>query len=375
MHRLKFSSEPSSSAQAVGLRYVSDAVPGIHRAQGKKGFRYFEASKKLVRDKATLARIKALSIPPAWTQVWICPFASGHLQATGRDDRGRKQYRYHPRWREVRDQTKYLQMTAFGRALPAIRRRVARDLRRSGLPRKKVLAAIVKLLEVSHIRVGNDEYARANKSFGLTTMRNNHVQAAGAKLRFQFRGKSAKFHNVTITHRRLAKVVRNCQGIPGQHLFQYLDEKGHPQNVDSGGINDYLRAITGANFTAKDFRTWAGTALAVMALCEHGSGSDANAKKNVRRAVEKVAETLGNTPAVCRQCYIHPAIFEFYRDGSMLKMLRRQGGTRATRSPYSLRPEEVTVLTMLQQSLARQKSGNHMKKQLERSLRKIQRRG
>jgi DNA topoisomerase-1 len=371
----KFPTEPAESARVVGLRYVTDAAPGIRRKSFRGGFRYLDSQKRTLRDARRLAEIKRLAIPPAWTDVWICPSANGHLQASGRDARGRKQYRYHPRWREVRDETKYAHLIAFARALPRIRRRSARDLRRPGLPREKVLAAVVRLLEISLIRVGNEEYARNNGSFGLTTMRNRHVAVAGDKLRFQFRGKSGKAHRVQIKEERLAKIVRNCLGIPGQDLFQYIDGEGKPQDISSGDVNEYLREVAGADFTAKDFRTWAGTILAAMALREFEKvDSRAQAKKNIVKAIESVARRLGNTPAVCRKCYIHPAVIDAYVDGSMLRTLQQQARAQFTTSLHSLSSEEAAVLTLLQQRLAQEKRGSDLSKQLAQSVRKARRR-
>src|SRR4051812_42366512 len=312
--------DPVESARAGGLRYVSDESPGFGRQRAGKGFRYFHTSGKELRDPAHLGRIKSLAIPPAWTDVWICPVANGHLQATGRDARGRKQHRYHPRWREVRDDTKYNRMIAFAKLLPKIRKRVAQDLKLSGLQRNKVLATIVKLLELSLIRVGNDEYARDNNSYGLTTMKDRHAKIRGAKIVFDFRGKSGKDHTIEIEEPRLAKIVKNCQDLPGQELFQYVDEEGQRQDVRSEDVNEYLREIVGDDYTAKDFRTWAGTVLAAIALRELKKfDTQAEAKKNIVRAIENVAERLGNTPSVCRKCYIHPAVVNSYLEGTMLQ--------------------------------------------------------
>jgi DNA topoisomerase-1 len=271
---------------------------------------------------ADLARIRSLVIPPAWTEVWICPDPRGHLQATGRDARGRKQYRYHPRWREVRDGDKYGRLPEFGRALPAIRRRVARDLSRSGLPRAKVVAAIVKLLETTFIRVGNDEYVRQNRSFGLTTMRDGHVRVSGSKVKFLFRGKSGVQHDLEFDDRRLARVVKQCRDLPGQELFQYRDAAGKVVDVGSEDVNAYLKAITGTDFTSKDFRTWAGTVLTAKLLCEgEPCGTATAAKKAVAAAIDQVAKRLGNTRAVCRKCYVHPAVIESYLDGSITRAM------------------------------------------------------
>ena len=308
---------------------------------------YLDAEGARVREPETLARIKRLAIPPAWRDVWICSLPHGHLQASGRDARGRKQYRYHARWRVVRDETKYARMVAFAAVLPGLRRRVADDLERSGLAREKVLAAVVRLLETTLIRVGNEEYARANRSFGLTTLRTHHVDIDGATLTFEFRGKGGRKHRVDVNDRRLARLVGRCQDLPGQELFQYLDADGERRTVDSGDVNAYLREVTGADFTAKDFRTWAGTVLAAHALAHHeGFGSQAEAKRQVARAVERVARELGNTPAVCRKGYIHPAVIETYLEGDLVDAL----GGRLDRGPGSatgLRPEEAAVLALL----------------------------
>ena len=348
--------DPVKSAKAVGLRYVTDDLPGIQRQKTGNAFIYRTAAGKILRDPRQLRRIKALAIPPAWTDVWICRHPNGHLQATGRDARGRKQHRYHPRWREIRDETKYTRMVAFAKALSKIRKRIARDLASPGLPREKVLAAVVRLLEVSLIRVGNDEYARDNDSFGLTTMKDRHVDVNGANLRFSFRGKGAKRHTVDIQDRRLAKIVKSCQELPGQELFQYLDEAGKMQDVRSSDVNDYLREISGQNFTAKDFRTWAGTVLAAMALGEFEKfDSQSQAKKNLLRAIESVAKRLGNTPTICRKCYIHPEVIDAYLDGTLVDSLKRRAEQQLTGPVRKLPPEEATVVGLLQQRLANQK--------------------
>jgi DNA topoisomerase-1 len=346
------------SARAAGLRYVSDAMPGIHRRRAGRGFVYETADGRRVRDAATLQRIRSLAIPPAWTDVWICPLAEGHLQAVGKDDRGRKQYRYHPRWRGVRDETKYGRLIAFGNALPALRARVERDLRRSGLPKRKVLAAIVRLLETTLIRVGNEEYARQNRSFGLTTMRDRHADIRGSRIRFRFRGKSGIPHDVDLDDRRLAKIVRGCQDLPGQDLFQYVDENDEPHPLDSADVNDYLREISGQDFTAKDFRTWAGTLLAARALHEFESfDSKTQAKRNIVQAIESVAKRLGNTKAVCRKCYVHPAVLDAYLEGSLAKMLSHRVEKEMKNALHQLPPEEAAVLAFLHQRL-NQESAN-----------------
>jgi DNA topoisomerase-1 len=305
-----------------------------------------------VTDKNTLARIKRLAIPPAWTEVWICPKQNGHLQATGRDARSRKQYRYHPHWRQTRDETKYNRMLEFARALPKVRKRIEADLKKPGLPREKVLAAVLKILETGLIRVGNDEYARSNKSFGLTTMQDRHVDVNGATIRFQFRGKSGKFHKIDIQDRRLAKIVANCQAIPGQELFQYIDERAKPRDITSTDVNEYLREITESDFTAKDFRTWGGTVLAAMALQEFEKvDTKTQAKKNLVRAIEAVAQRLGNTPAICRKCYIHPEIMNAYLEGTMLDTFKKRA-EQQLRNIAGLSPEEAAVLAFLQRRLA-----------------------
>ncbi len=324
-------------------------MPGIRRIRSGSGFRYVDASGRTIRDEDALGRIRSLAIPPAWTDVWICPRPDGHLQATGRDARGRKQYRYHPRWRDVRDETKYGRMIAFGLALPRVRARVARDLARPGLPREKVLAAVVRLLETTLIRVGNEEYARANGSFGLTTMRDRHARISGATIRFEFRGKSGVRRAVDLHDRRLARIVRRCRDVPGQELFQYLDPDGRRHSVDSTEVNDYLRRIAGREFTAKDFRTWYGTVLAARALQEfQGFDRKTQAKKNIVRAIDQVAVRLGNTRAVCRKCYVHPAVLEAYLDGTLSQSLKRCGEGLTQTSRRRLSAEEAVVLAFLE---------------------------
>jgi DNA topoisomerase-1 len=344
---------PVASARAAGLRYVVDDKPGLTRHKRGKGFVYRGPDGKPVKDAATLARIRALAIPPAYTEVWICPTENGHLQATGRDARRRKQYRYHPRWREVRDEVKYGRMLAFGAALPVIRARTKSDLEADGLPREKVLAALVQLLEKTLIRIGNEEYARTNKSFGLTTMRDGHVEVKGSTLIFEFRAKSGIQQTVDLREPKLAKTVKKCQDLPGQTLFQYVDEDGVRQTVDSGDVNDYLREITGQEFTAKDFRTWAGTVLAACALREFEEfSSETQAKKNIVQAIESVARKLGNTKAVCRKCYVHPAVLDAYLDGTTIDVITKHA-SRLLRKFNGLSREEVAVLALLQHRLLR----------------------
>jgi DNA topoisomerase I len=339
---------PAESAKAAGLRYVNDeTLPGIRRLAVSKGFRYVAPNGRAVTDHADLQRIRSLVVPPAWRDVWICPLATGHVQATGRDARGRKQYRYHPRWREVRDEVKYGRLVAFARALPRIRQRTDADLRRSGLPREKVLAAVVQLLEKTLIRVGNEEYARQNRSFGLTTMRDQHAKIQGSTVRFEFRGKSGIEHAVDLHERRLATIIKACRDLPGYELFQYVDEQGHLQMIDSADVNAYVREICGEDFTAKDFRTWAGTVLAAQALAEFTMAtSAAEAKRNIAEAVAAVSKRLGNTKAVCRKCYIHPAVLEAYVDGATIRTVRpRAGGAKRGRVPLSA--EESAVVALL----------------------------
>jgi len=344
--------EPSDSAQAAGLRYVTDTMPGIERKRAGKGFTYVRPDGTRLTDRKEIARIRALAIPPAYTDVWICPYPNGHIQATGRDARGRKQYRYHPRWREVRDETKFGRMLDFTRVLPAIRAQVERDLSRPGLSREKVLATVVSLLECTGIRVGNNEYARANRSFGLTTLRNRHVEISGSKLRFQFRGKSGKIHDVVLTDRRLARIVARCQAIPGETLFQYEDENGVRQTVDSADVNSYLRQIAGQDFTAKDFRTWSGTLLAVAALQELGpAASEREAKSVVLQAIDKVAGQLNNTRAVCRKYYVHPAVFEAYLAGTMMAGLGNGTAKAAAEAAAGLSDEERAVVRLLSRQM------------------------
>jgi len=336
------------AAESAGLRYVSDTMPGIRRRRAGQGFVYVTPAGRLVRDRVDLARIRAIVIPPAWTDVWICARADGHLQAVGRDARGRKQYRYHARWRAVRDRTKYDRMLDFARALPRIRRRVRRDMRRPGLSREKVLATVVQLLEATQIRVGNEEYARSNRSYGLTTLRDRHVEVSATRLRFRFRGKSGKLREVEISDRRLARIVRRCQEIPGQELFQYVDDDGRVRGVGSGDVNEYIRDVSGADFTAKDFRTWAGTVLACAALrglerarTKHG------VRKNVTRAVAQVAERLGNTPAVCRKAYIHPRLLDRYVEMQEDGLIAGPGPAAA-----GLRSDEASVVRLLREQPA-----------------------
>ena len=337
--------EAVASAQAAGLRYTTDTKPGLRRKRKGSRFVYVTSDGKPVRDAASLERIRKLVIPPAWTDVWICTDPRGHLQATGRDARRRKQHRYHPRWRQVRDETKFDRLIGFAQALPAIRRRTTDDLGRVGLPRDKVLATVVQLLEKTLIRVGNDEYAKQNQSYGLTTLRDGHVEVSGARVRFTFRGKSGVEHEVALDDRRLARIVQRCRDLPGYDLFQYLDDEGGRQTIESADVNAYLRSVTGNDFSSKDFRTWAGTVLATECLRDLDRfQTEAEAKRQIVRAVESVAKRLGNTKAVCRKCYIHPAVFDAYMDGSLVK----RGTRRVTRRIGALSEPETAVLSLLQ---------------------------
>ena len=335
--------EPIESARAAGLRYVSDLSPGIRRKRAGKGFMYRNSEGRTVDDRDTIRRIKGLAVPPAWTDVWICPNPHGHLQATGRDARGRKQYRYHLRWREVRDAVKYDRMVAFAAALPEIREQTDRDLERPGMPREKVLAAIVRLLEETRIRVGNEEYRKENGSFGLTTLRNRHVEVIGSDVHFSFRGKSGKLHRVDLQDRRLARIIKRCLEIPGQELFQFLDDSGAAKPIESADVNAYLRDISGEDFTAKDFRTWAGTILAARFLRETITRPNTRgAKKQLVRAIAQVADELGNTPAVCKKGYIHPAVIAAYLAGGLKPVIKKDDV-----DPYELSAEERSLLALL----------------------------
>ncbi len=334
--------EAVEAAAAAGLRYVSDAVPGIRRVRRGRGTAYVDADGRRVGDERTLARIRRLAIPPAWRGVWIAPIANGHLQATGIDARGRKQYRYHPDWREVRDATKYERLAQFARALPRIRAAVERDLALPGLPRQRVVATVVRLLETTFIRIGNARYAKENGSFGLTTLRNRHVEVRGERVRFQFRGKSGKAHAIELSDRRIASIVRRCRDLPGYELFQYLDADGVPQTIDAADVNAYLRDATGADYTAKDFRTWGGTLLAGLRLAASPPPtSRAATTRTITRAISETAARLGNTPAICRKCYVHPQVMTLYAAGALRERARvpRVAG---------LRSEERRVLAWLE---------------------------
>jgi DNA topoisomerase-1 len=344
--------DPKDAAESVGLRYVSDQQSGIRRKKSGNGLSYSNPDGTVIADKQVLRRILSIMVPPAWTDVWICSSANGHIQATGRDAKGRKQYRYHPAFRDVRESTKYEHMMAFAHALPGIRAKVREHMALRGLPREKVLATVVHLLETTLIRVGNDDYARKNDSYGLTTLKNRHVAIDGMQLRFQFKGKSGKKWSVTIRDRRVAKVIKACQELPGQELLQYVDESGACQDVTSADVNAYLQEITGADITAKDFRTWAGTVLAALALRElEGFDSAAKAKKNIRTAIEQVASRLGNTPTICRKCYVHPELISTYLEGSLLLEIKSEAESELCEKIAGLTPEEAAVLATLRTRL------------------------
>ncbi|MGI9145814.1 MAG: DNA topoisomerase IB [Chloroflexota bacterium] len=332
------------SATMAGLRYVDDDGPGIRRKRAGAAFSYLGADGQRIRDARTIQRIRSLAIPPAWSDVWICTDPDGHIQATGRDARGRKQYHYHPRWREVRDAAKYERLAAFAQALPGIRHHVMDDLAQRGIPRTKVLATLVRLLEETSIRIGNEEYRRQNRSFGLTTMLDRHARIEGGTVRFEFKGKSGRQHSIKLSDRRLARIVKQCQEIPGQELFQYLDEEGNRHSVGSSDVNEYLRQISGGEFTAKDFRTWNGTVLALryLRMCESPSSTTAG-KRLVSGAIKSVAQELGNTPAVCRKAYIHPVVLNAYLEGS----LAPEAGIAELKPVGDLSDEEQSVFGLL----------------------------
>ncbi len=346
--------DPREAAEAAGLVYVSDEDRGIRRERKGDSFEYYKPNGDKVTDESTLERIRKLAVPPAYTDVWICTRANGHLQATGRDARGRKQYRYHPQFREARESTKYEHMMEFARALPAIRAKLAEHMALRGLPREKVLATVVHLLETTLIRVGNDDYAKENKSYGLTTLRNPHVKVDGAELRFQFKGKSGKQWRLQVKDRRIAKIIRACQDLPGQRLFQYKDENGEIREVTSADVNAYLKEITGRDITAKDFRTWAGTVMAALALQEFEAfDTKATQKKNLKAAIERVSSRLGNTPTICRKCYVHPEVLNAYTEGNLLLEIKEKVEEELSENLASLKPEEAAVLAMLEGRLKR----------------------
>jgi DNA topoisomerase I len=347
--------DPQEAAESAGLRYVSDVGPGIRRRSSKKGFAYVNDDGSKLTAAEALRRIKSLAVPPAWTDVWICPSADGHIQATGRDARGRKQYRYHPRFRELRESTKYEHLVAFAEALPRIRAKVREHMSLRGLPREKVVATVVHLLDMTLIRIGNDDYARHNNSYGLTTLKNRHVAINGNEVRFRFTGKSGKQWFLQVRDRRIAKIIRACQELPGQELLRYLDEEGNPQGITSSDVNAYLKAVTGTEITAKDFRTWAGTVLTALALSELPTfESVTQAKRNLRNAIKKVAARLGNTPTICRKCYVHPELVTSYLGGSFALKVKCENELRDERS--GLKIEEAAVLEMLRNGLGHESS-------------------
>ncbi len=346
--------DPRDAAESAGLTYVNDDEPGISRHKAGSGFFYKDHLGRKVTDRATLARIRHLAIPPAYTNVWICRDPNGHIQATGRDDKGRKQYRYHPTFREVRESVKYEHVMEFAAALPTIRAKVQEHMGLRGLPREKVLATVVHLLEETLIRVGNEGYAKDNKSYGLTTLRDRHVDVAGSELHFEFKGKSNKIWRLDVRDRRAAKIIKACQDLPGQHLFQYLDQNGERHAVSSHDVNAYLHEISGRDITAKDFRTWAGTVLAALALREFEAvDSAAKAKKNVRAAIERVASRLGNTATICRKCYVHPEVLNSYMSGELLIEIKEEVDAELRDKLSTLSPEEAAVLGMLEGRLKR----------------------
>jgi len=351
--------DPKEAAESAGLIYVSDEDKGIRRERKGDAFRFLRPGGSELEDEATLERIRKLAIPPAWEEVWICPRATGHIQATGRDAKGRKQYKYHPQFRELRDSTKYEHMLEFARALPAVRAKIAEHMALRGLPREKVLATVVHLLETTLIRVGNDDYARTNKSYGLTTLRNPHVKVEGAELRFQFKGKSGKTWRLQLKDRRVAKIVRACQELPGQRLFQYQDDEGEVREVTSADVNAYLKEVTGSDITAKDFRTWAGTVLAALALQEFEEiDTQAAQKKNIKAAIERVSARLGNTPTICRKCYIHPEVLNAYIEGDLALQVKERAEEELRENIAELKPEEAAVLAMLEARLKRTLEGS-----------------
>ena len=343
--------EGPEAAKAAGLRYVTDAIPGIRRVKRRAGFSFIAADGTPIRDAKEIARIKALAIPPAYTDVWICPIPNGHLQATGRDARGRKQYRYHKRWREVRDENKFDRMIEFAKALPAIRNAVHRDLTRPGMPREKVLAAIVSLLERTAIRVGNEEYARENESFGVTTLRDEHVEVEGSKMFFRFRGKSGKEHEIEVRDKRVARIVQRAQDLPGQQLFEYVDDDGLARPVRSEDVNEYIKEISGGEFTAKDFRTWDGTMLCALELAALKAAEEtATARKHlIAEVVTKVAAHLGNTPAVCKKSYIYPGVIDEFLKNGALKLIEKAA---ARESPDALDRHETAVVGLIERLIA-----------------------
>lgn len=355
--------DPQASAKAAGLRYVSDDMPGIRREKRGSGFAYYAPDGSEIAGEDELRRIKSLAVPPAYTDVWICPVANGHLQATGRDARGRKQYRYHKRFREVRDETKYGRMIAFAEHLPAMRRRIEADLSLGGLPREKVLAAVVQLLETTAIRIGNDEYAKDNHSYGLTTMQNRHAKVEGSKISFAFRGKHGIRHAIGLQDRRLARIVRRCQDLPGQQLFEYVDDDGGTHAIGSAEVNEYIREISGEDFSAKDFRTWLGTVTCATLLAQGDPlATQAERKTRAGDVIKDVAKRLGNTPAVCRKCYVHPDVMDAYLEAGRLELRRK------ARHTEGLLPEELFVLALLRER-AKETDSQRTMRRLKQSVR------
>ncbi len=343
-----FSCDPSASAAEAGLLYVRDAGLSIRRVRRGRSFRYLRRNGQPLRAQSQLKRIGSLAIPPAWRDVRICGSSQGYLQAVGWDAKGRKQYRYHPRYRSTRDQAKFSRVIAFGTALVRIRQAVQKDLQSRGLPRNKVVALVVRLLETALVRVGNEQYVKENESFGLTTMRNRHVKIEGATLMFRYRGKSGQDRAIEMTDRRLARIVRQCQELPGYHLFEYRDAAGKIRCVDSGDVNRYIRQVAGDDFSAKDFRTWAGTLLAVRELSAAGPAASATAaKKAILQAVRNVSSNLGNRPAVSRKYYVHPAILEAYSDGSLFSTLEAGAGQNEAYAGLGLTAEEYAVMVIV----------------------------
>jgi DNA topoisomerase-1 len=360
--------EPVDSAKAAGLRYLTDDRPGIRRVKRRGGFGYVGLGGKAISDEKEVARIRKLAIPPAYSNVWISPDPRGHLQATGRDARGRKQYRYHARWREVRDETKFDRMIAFAKALPLIRAGVARDLARQGLTREKVLATVVSLLEETMIRVGNEEYAKSNESYGLTTMHDDHVRFKGDTVRFHFRGKSGREHTVTVHDKRLARIVKQCRDIEGEELFQYITESGDRATISSQDVNAYIRELAGDDFTAKDFRTWEGTLACALALAGERAETQTEAKAHVVTAIKAVADRLGNTPAVCKKSYIHPGVIdEFIENGALALVARKT--RKAVSDRYALSGDERRVLAFIEKLIARDEN-KHLGDLLAKSVRR-----
>ncbi|HEU5167511.1 MAG TPA: DNA topoisomerase IB [Chitinophagaceae bacterium] len=341
----KLAQDPIATAKAIQLVYVNSKDEGIERIPAGKGFKYV-LRKKPVKDKSTLQRIRSLVIPPAWKDVWICRIAEGHLQATGLDVQKRKQYRYHPMWNELRNKTKFYRLPELGKLLPTIRKQVDADLSLPSLPKEKVLAAVVSLMEKTGIRIGNEFYEKLYGSFGLTTLKDKHAEIKGSHLKFSFRGKKGVEHTVSLKSKKLAKIVQNCRDIPGKELFQYIDEEGNRQSIDSGMVNEYIRKLTGEDFTAKDLRTWCGTLAALTAITENGLVTDGDSKKKVIAVLDKVSEQLGNTRTVCKKYYVHPSLLELYEDGKLDKWLSKKDST--TKNENGLSPIEKTLVNILE---------------------------